>query len=332
MSIVYGEFSTGDFIGNYDDSLFKGDRQSLYFFNQRGLSGNFNVPLLVDLLSGLKSSGVNTTGLHGAEGAFTNYSGLFSNDIIPSGSLLIDGDLLVSGSIYITGSDGRLVPITGGGGGAGGGGAPVNASYLTLSSDPTLTNERVFDIDRGLSGLDAGANYTLSVVPSGAPDATVSSSDYLLISDADDGYTTKRVTAQSIGNLGGGGGTNQSFAFISDAENNNGIIQKTYYDSPSDPLLSGITVDSADDLKIYLRWDGPPNSYIGVAKINNQTIPDENITELGSYTRRFEGYIDNLDAQGLTEITGEANGTTGTITLNELGGGPEPLNVWIDEI
>ena len=163
MSIVYGEFSTGDFIGNYDDSLFKGDRQSLYFFNQRGLSGNFNVPLLVDLLSGLKSSGVNTTGLNGAEAAFTNYSGFFSNDLIPSGSLLIDGDLLVSGSIYITGSDGRLVPITGGGGGAGGG-APVNATYLTLSSNSTLTNERVFNIDRGLSGLDAGANSNLSLI------------------------------------------------------------------------------------------------------------------------------------------------------------------------
>jgi hypothetical protein len=336
MSIIYGDFSTGDFIGGYDPSLFKGRKNSLYFFNQRGNSGNYEVSLLVDLLSGLKSSGVNTTGLVGAEAAFTNYSGYFASDLIPSGSLLIDGDLLVSGSIYITGSDGRLVSITGGGG-AGGGGAPVNATYLTLSPNATLSNERIFATGRGLSGLDGGANsnYSLSVVPSGAPDATVSSTDYILISDADDGYSTKRVTAQSIGDLGGGGGggSNQAFSFISDVENNIGLITKTYYDTPSsDVLLSGVTVSEASDLKVYLRWDGPPESYIGVGKINNQIIPESNITELGSYTRRFEGYLDNLNLVGETGITGEANGTTGVISLTELGGGPNPVNVWIDEI
>jgi hypothetical protein len=47
----------------------------------------------------------------------------------------------------------------------GGGGAPVNAEYLVLSADATLTDERVFTAGTGLSAVDGGAggNYTLSV-------------------------------------------------------------------------------------------------------------------------------------------------------------------------
>ena len=60
-------------------------------------------------------------------------------------------------------------PVSGilgtGTGGGGGGGAPVNATYLTLSLDATLTGERVFTVGTGLSGVDGGAggNYTLSL-------------------------------------------------------------------------------------------------------------------------------------------------------------------------
>ena len=72
---------------------------SLYFFNQRGNSGNYEVPLLAPLLSGLRASGVSTTGLHGAEAAYTYYIDAFSLDAISSGSLLINGDLLVSGTV-----------------------------------------------------------------------------------------------------------------------------------------------------------------------------------------------------------------------------------------
>lgn len=45
----------------------------------------------------------------------------------------------------------------------GGGGAPTGAQYLTLTTDGTLTNERVLTPGNGLSGSDAGAGaaYTL---------------------------------------------------------------------------------------------------------------------------------------------------------------------------
>lgn len=55
--------------------------------------------------------------------------------------------------------------VTDGGGSGGGGGAPTSSTYLTLSVDPTLTNERVLTPGDGLTAVDGGANgaYTLAV-------------------------------------------------------------------------------------------------------------------------------------------------------------------------
>jgi hypothetical protein len=47
--------------------------------------------------------------------------------------------------------------------GTGGGGAPTAASYLTLGTDGTLTNERVLTAGLGISLADAGAGSTLTV-------------------------------------------------------------------------------------------------------------------------------------------------------------------------
>lgn len=134
---------------------------------------------------------------------------------------------------------------------------------------------------------------------------------------------------------GGGGGVSSSaqFSFFSNAVNNNGIIEKTYYNTPtSDTYLSGIDVDSANDVTLYLRWDGPNDSYMGSGFIDGQQIDTGNIVELGDYTRRFEGYISGLNLVGKTEVTGIANGFTGKISLSEAGAGPTPLHVTIDNI
>lgn len=123
------------------------------------------------------------------------------------------------------------------------------------------------------------------------------------------------------------------FLFFSDVVDNNGVTDKVYYNTPDSNLyLSGITVASASNLKVVVQWDGPNADYMGEAFINNQKIPLQNIEQLGQDTRRFKGFIDNLDLEGETKILAEANGRVSEISLNELGLGPEPSNIIIDEI
>lgn len=123
------------------------------------------------------------------------------------------------------------------------------------------------------------------------------------------------------------------FIFFSNAENNQGVSEKTYYQTPvENKYLSGVTVSTAEDMKITVRWNGPNNEYIGNPTINGQAIPFENITELGTDTRRFEGYIDNLNLTGHTEITGKIKEKITILPLTELGLGPTPTNILIDSI
>jgi hypothetical protein len=123
------------------------------------------------------------------------------------------------------------------------------------------------------------------------------------------------------------------FIFFSEALDNLGVTQKEFYNTPNpETQLSGVTVASATDMKFTIQWDGPNDEYIGSAKINGQDIPFNNITELGTDTRRFEGFIDNLDVAGSTGITGEANGREVVLPLTELGLGPAPTNILIESI
>ena len=123
------------------------------------------------------------------------------------------------------------------------------------------------------------------------------------------------------------------FAFFSDAVDNNGITEKTFYETPNpSTYLSGVTVASASDMRVSFQWDGPVDNYYGSASINGIDIPLENIVELGTDTRRFEGYLDNLNLAGETQISGLANGRSVILPLQELGAGPIPTNILIDPI
>ena len=116
--------------------------------------------------------------------------------------------------------------------------------------------------------------------------------------------------------------SSSSFVFFSDALNNAGATFKVYNTTPvPNVYLSDVVVDFANDMKISIRWDGPPDDYIGTGYINGTQIPISNITELGDKTRRFEGYLDNLDLAGDNRITGSSNGRTGYLNLFEIGVG-----------
>lgn len=152
--------------------------------------------------------------------------------------------------------------------------------------------------------------------------------------DFPSGLTVQGKTIeQTLDDLNKREGSMADFCFFSDAFSNEGVSSKSYYETIHDNLhLSGVTVSSAEDMKVYLRWDGPKDEYMGTASINNIQIPNDNIIELGDKTRRFEGFLDNLDLQGQTQVTGEANGQESIITILEVGGGPSATNITIDEI
>lgn len=123
-----------------------------------------------------------------------------------------------------------------------------------------------------------------------------------------------------------------SFAFFSDAVNNTGGTLKQYNPTPFPNIyLSEVAVDTASDMKVSIRWDGPPDDYIGTGYIEGMQIPIENITELGDKTRRFEGYLDDLDLRGKTKVSGFANGTSAYFNLVELGQGILSADISIHE-
>ena len=126
---------------------------------------------------------------------------------------------------------------------------------------------------------------------------------------------------------------NGSFVYFNSIVNNDGAEISTYYDTPTQNIfLSGSSVESSSNLRVSLRWDGPANDYMGTAYINQIEIPKSNIHELGSNTRRFEGYIDNFDAGNLTQLTGVVNGVSGFVDLITIGSGPSASNISIDSI
>jgi hypothetical protein len=123
------------------------------------------------------------------------------------------------------------------------------------------------------------------------------------------------------------------FVFFSDVLDNIGVTNKTYYNTPDPNLyLSSVEVTTAEDLRVEMQWDGPNDDYMGSAYIEGQQIPFGNIQQLGDNTRRFIGFIDNLNIEGKTELSGEANGRTIIIPLSEAGGGPEAVDIRIDPI
>jgi len=67
----------------------------------------------------------------------------------------------------VDGGPGSTVTISAAGGGGPGGGAPVDAQYVTLAADPTLTNERVLTAGANVTIVDGGPGNAITISAAG---------------------------------------------------------------------------------------------------------------------------------------------------------------------
>jgi hypothetical protein len=125
----------------------------------------------------------------------------YTDTKIPKSTVTTNGDLIYgTGSSTVTrlgiGSTGQVLTVSGGvpTWAASTGGAPSGASYITLATDATLTNERVFTAGTGISVTDggAGSTYTVAVNEAGL---THNNLGGLTTGDPHTQYITKATTS-----------------------------------------------------------------------------------------------------------------------------------------
>lgn len=155
----------------------------------------------------------------------------------------------------------------------GGGGAPTTATYVTLSTDATLTNERVLTAGSGITITDNGAGSTViidsAVVDGDKGDITVSASGATWTIDADTVSNTKlanMATATLKGRTSAGTG---------DPEDLTGTQATALLDTFTS-ALKGLVPASGGGTTNFLRADGtfaaPPGGGGGGANVGTATV------------------------------------------------------------
>lgn len=111
-----------------------------------------------------------------------------SSDVLSTDQL---GDIYVGTSnVYILIDNAGTYEWLTVGSGGGGGGAPTNATYVTMSLNGTLTNERVLTAGNNVTITDSGANSTVTI-------------DFNGVTNLDGGRATSTFGAEST--IDGGG-------------------------------------------------------------------------------------------------------------------------------
>ena len=194
----------------------------------------------------------------------------------------------------------------------------VSGNNLTISDGNTvdlsflaedLDNQTLSLSDNTLA-ISNGNNVSLSAL-----NQTLTLSGNTL--SVSDGNSVDLATLQSAG---------VSPVFITSVVNNNGLLQDTFLQDtiPTNKIVSAITVDDDSNLDVTIEWDGPADEWIGKVYINDVEVTS-GITQIGS-TRRFTATV-NVDLDGAENIVASGNGTTHTVPVTLLGGGPVISNV-----
>lgn len=117
--------------------------------------------------------------------------------------------------------------------------------------------------------------------------------------------------------------------FITDVINNTGLIQKTYKPNtvPANYVIDYITVDTGDSLTVTLQWDGPADEWTGLPLVNEQQISINDVSAVGTSTRRYKASKTIALAGANRTITAEVGTGSHTISAVMLGDGPVITNV-----
>jgi hypothetical protein len=125
----------------------------------------------------------------------------------------------------------------------------------------------------------------------------------------------------------------KDFAFFSNFECANGHFHIAYYNTPTESLyISGIFANDFSDCSATIRWNGPANTYIGNGYINSDPIPEENIIELAPYTRRFQGFINNMNLSEVSELSCAVDDFINTIPLVTIENGPQASSFLFEDL
>lgn len=120
--------------------------------------------------------------------------------------------------------------------------------------------------------------------------------------------------------------------FVTDVNNNNGLIQKTYVPDtiPVNKLISEFTVDDDSNIDVTIEWDGPIDDWNGDVYVNNQPVLPSNASQIGS-SRRFTATV-NVDLDGAETLSISGNGFSQQIPVTLLGGGPSVTDIQFGEL
>lgn len=287
----------------------------------------------VNVLSGTAtSSGQIIIGLNDSFVAMVSgstFSGVTRHTAGLSGSLtqLVDGRSFIvgTGAVTVTSSSNGQIIISGSGGsGGGGGGAPVDATYLALSTNGTLTNERVFTPGSGLIATDGGAGSTYTVGVDNNVVATTS------------GSTFAQLTG-SLQSIAGGlsylvGGTNISVVSASNGQVTIGVPAGTFAGVGNAFVTigaaSGLTAERALTAGTgIVLTDGGANSNVTLGVDNNvvATISGSRFTGPVVATTGLSGSLTQL-ANGSSYLVAGSNVTitsasNGQVFISSTGGG-----------